>query len=174
MNTDHRQVLKAAAAVGSFCQKWAVWLLKKHTKTFQTPTAAQLALIKGLSWRSCALTIFVAFCGVVRLGPQNYVEHSLGGYWERHVCFSALHMTIYHFKTISILVPFNITLGGVEDCGGVLVFLTCSLCVWQVVLPAAFVCLALIFSLIVPPFREYPSLDLQPWMYGAPQNTFIR
>ncbi|XP_031441264.1 phospholipid-transporting ATPase ABCA1-like isoform X2 [Clupea harengus] len=43
----------------------------------------------------------------------------------------------------------------------------------QVVLPAAFVCLALIFSLIVPPFREYPSLDLQPWMYGAPQNTFI-
>ncbi|KAF5901914.1 ATP-binding cassette sub-family A member 1-like, partial [Clarias magur] len=42
----------------------------------------------------------------------------------------------------------------------------------QVVLPALFVCLALIFSLIIPPFVEYPSLELQPWMYGKPQNTF--
>ncbi|KAM3857848.1 phospholipid-transporting ATPase ABCA1 [Diretmus argenteus] len=42
----------------------------------------------------------------------------------------------------------------------------------QVVLPAVFVCLSLIFSLIVPPFSEYPSLDLQPWMYGLPQTSF--
>ncbi|KAG7461875.1 hypothetical protein MATL_G00195770 [Megalops atlanticus] len=42
----------------------------------------------------------------------------------------------------------------------------------QVVLPAVFVCLSLIFSLIVPPFVEYPSLELQPWMYGTPQYTF--
>uniref|UniRef100_A0A3B3V8X0 P-type phospholipid transporter n=1 Tax=Poecilia latipinna TaxID=48699 RepID=A0A3B3V8X0_9TELE len=42
----------------------------------------------------------------------------------------------------------------------------------QVVLPAFFVCLSLIFSFIVPPFREYPSLELQPWMYGLPQTTF--
>uniref|UniRef100_A0A8D3AFJ7 P-type phospholipid transporter n=1 Tax=Scophthalmus maximus TaxID=52904 RepID=A0A8D3AFJ7_SCOMX len=42
----------------------------------------------------------------------------------------------------------------------------------QVVLPAAFVCLSLFFSLIVPPFSEYPSLELQPWMYGLPQTTF--
>ncbi|XP_041821372.1 phospholipid-transporting ATPase ABCA1-like [Chelmon rostratus] len=43
----------------------------------------------------------------------------------------------------------------------------------QVVLPAVFVCLSLIFSLIVPPFTEYPSLELQPWMYGLPQTTFF-
>ncbi len=30
------------------------------------------------------------------------------------------------------------------------------------------------FSLIVPPFTEYPSLELQPWMYGLPQTTFYR
>ncbi|KAM9335582.1 phospholipid-transporting ATPase ABCA1 [Symphorus nematophorus] len=42
----------------------------------------------------------------------------------------------------------------------------------QVVLPAAFVCLSLIFSLIIPPFTEYPSLELQPWMYDLPQSTF--
>ncbi|XP_060886982.1 phospholipid-transporting ATPase ABCA1-like [Labrus mixtus] len=42
----------------------------------------------------------------------------------------------------------------------------------QVVLPAVFVCLSLIFSLIVPPFTEYPSLEMQPWMYGLPQTTF--
>ncbi|XP_059210648.1 phospholipid-transporting ATPase ABCA1-like [Centropristis striata] len=42
----------------------------------------------------------------------------------------------------------------------------------QVVLPAVFVCLSLIFSLIVPPFTEYPSLELQPWMYDPPQSTF--
>ncbi|XP_043916268.1 phospholipid-transporting ATPase ABCA1-like [Protopterus annectens] len=43
----------------------------------------------------------------------------------------------------------------------------------QVVLPALFVCLALIFSMIIPPFLEYPSLELQPWMYGAFQTTFF-
>uniref|UniRef100_A0AAX7VQB9 ABC transporter domain-containing protein n=1 Tax=Astatotilapia calliptera TaxID=8154 RepID=A0AAX7VQB9_ASTCA len=42
----------------------------------------------------------------------------------------------------------------------------------QVVLPAFFVCLSLIFSLIVPPFTEFPPLELQPWMYGLPQTTF--
>ncbi|KAM9836585.1 phospholipid-transporting ATPase ABCA1 [Aulostomus maculatus] len=43
----------------------------------------------------------------------------------------------------------------------------------QVVLPVVFVCLSLIFSLIVPPFSEYPNLELQPWMYGLPQTTFF-
>uniref|UniRef100_A0A2D4GPZ7 Uncharacterized protein n=1 Tax=Micrurus corallinus TaxID=54390 RepID=A0A2D4GPZ7_MICCO len=42
----------------------------------------------------------------------------------------------------------------------------------QIVLPAIFVCIALVFSLIVPPFGKYPSLELQPWMYDE-QYTFI-
>ncbi|XP_007428699.1 ATP-binding cassette sub-family A member 1 [Python bivittatus] len=42
----------------------------------------------------------------------------------------------------------------------------------QIVLPAIFVCIALVFSLIVPPFGKYPSLELQPWMYDQ-QYTFI-
>ncbi|KAI1887790.1 hypothetical protein AGOR_G00193990 [Albula goreensis] len=42
----------------------------------------------------------------------------------------------------------------------------------QIVLPAVFVCIALVFSLIVPPFGKYPSLALQPWMYDE-QFTFI-
>lgn len=42
----------------------------------------------------------------------------------------------------------------------------------QIVLPALFVCIALAFSLIVPPFGKYPSLELQPWMYGE-QYTFF-
>ncbi|XP_043909754.1 phospholipid-transporting ATPase ABCA7 [Protopterus annectens] len=36
----------------------------------------------------------------------------------------------------------------------------------QIVLPAVFVCVALLFSLIIPPFGKYPALELQPWMYG--------
>lgn len=44
---------------------------------------------------------------------------------------------------------------------------------FQIVLPAVFVCIALMFSLIVPPFGKYPSLELQPWMYDE-QYTFIR
>lgn len=44
----------------------------------------------------------------------------------------------------------------------------------QVVLPVVFVCLALIFALTVPPFSEFPSLELQPWMYDLPQTTFYR
>lgn len=43
----------------------------------------------------------------------------------------------------------------------------------QIVLPATFVCLALMLSIIVPPFGEYPALTLHPWMYGQ-QYTFIR
>ncbi|XP_072234331.1 retinal-specific phospholipid-transporting ATPase ABCA4a [Leuresthes tenuis] len=42
----------------------------------------------------------------------------------------------------------------------------------QIVLPASFVFLALMFTLIVPPFGEYPSLPLSPWMYGR-QYTFF-
>uniref|UniRef100_A0A671KXD5 Zgc:172302 n=1 Tax=Sinocyclocheilus anshuiensis TaxID=1608454 RepID=A0A671KXD5_9TELE len=44
--------------------------------------------------------------------------------------------------------------------------------VLQIVLPAVFVLIALLFSLIVPPFGKYPSLELQPWMYGE-QFTFF-
>lgn len=43
----------------------------------------------------------------------------------------------------------------------------------QIVLPAVFVCIALVFSLIVPPFGKYPSLALDSSMYGE-QFTFIR
>uniref|UniRef100_A0AAR2JJ54 P-type phospholipid transporter n=1 Tax=Pygocentrus nattereri TaxID=42514 RepID=A0AAR2JJ54_PYGNA len=42
----------------------------------------------------------------------------------------------------------------------------------QIVLPASFVLIALIFTMIVPPFGEYPSLTLSPWIYGQ-QFTFI-
>ncbi|KAI7811411.1 putative ATP-binding cassette sub-family A member 1 [Triplophysa rosa] len=42
----------------------------------------------------------------------------------------------------------------------------------QIVLPAVFVCIALVFSLIVPPFGKYPSLALKPSMYDE-QFTFV-
>ncbi|XP_042560484.1 phospholipid-transporting ATPase ABCA1a isoform X2 [Clupea harengus] len=42
----------------------------------------------------------------------------------------------------------------------------------QIVLPAVFVCIALVFSLIVPPFGKYPSLQLEPSMYEE-QFAFI-
>uniref|UniRef100_A0A3Q2CE96 ATP-binding cassette, sub-family A (ABC1), member 4a n=1 Tax=Cyprinodon variegatus TaxID=28743 RepID=A0A3Q2CE96_CYPVA len=42
----------------------------------------------------------------------------------------------------------------------------------QIVLPASFVFLALMMTRIVPPFGEYPSVTLTPWMYGR-QYTFF-
>ncbi|XP_034147337.1 retinal-specific phospholipid-transporting ATPase ABCA4 isoform X2 [Esox lucius] len=42
----------------------------------------------------------------------------------------------------------------------------------QIVLPASFVLIALVFTMIVPPFGEYPALTLSPWMYGQ-QFTFF-
>ncbi|KAK9538762.1 hypothetical protein VZT92_003912 [Zoarces viviparus] len=42
----------------------------------------------------------------------------------------------------------------------------------QIILPASFVLIALIFTMVVPPFGEYPSLTLTPWMYGQ-QFTFF-
>lgn len=43
----------------------------------------------------------------------------------------------------------------------------------QIVLPATFVLLALMLSVVVPPFGDFPALTLQPWMYGH-QYTFFR
>ncbi|XP_072500142.1 retinal-specific phospholipid-transporting ATPase ABCA4 isoform X1 [Notamacropus eugenii] len=42
----------------------------------------------------------------------------------------------------------------------------------QIVLPAGFVCLALLLAAIIPPFGEYPPLMLHPWIYGH-QYTFF-
>ncbi|XP_054835573.1 phospholipid-transporting ATPase ABCA7 [Eublepharis macularius] len=42
----------------------------------------------------------------------------------------------------------------------------------QIVLPAVFVCVALLFSLITPPFGRYSPLPLTPWMY-RPQTLFF-
>ncbi|XP_059015165.1 phospholipid-transporting ATPase ABCA7 isoform X7 [Mustela lutreola] len=42
----------------------------------------------------------------------------------------------------------------------------------QIVLPALFVGLALVFSLIVPPFGHYPALRLSPSLYGAQVSFF--
>ncbi|XP_029772205.1 phospholipid-transporting ATPase ABCA7 [Suricata suricatta] len=42
----------------------------------------------------------------------------------------------------------------------------------QIVLPALFVGLALVFSLLVPPFGHYPALRLTPSMYGAHMSFF--
>ncbi|XP_036095824.1 phospholipid-transporting ATPase ABCA7 isoform X1 [Molossus molossus] len=42
----------------------------------------------------------------------------------------------------------------------------------QILLPALFVGLALLFSLTVPPFRYYPALGLSPSMYGAQVSFF--
>uniref|UniRef100_A0A8D2INN2 P-type phospholipid transporter n=1 Tax=Varanus komodoensis TaxID=61221 RepID=A0A8D2INN2_VARKO len=42
----------------------------------------------------------------------------------------------------------------------------------QIVLPASFVLLALLLTVIIPPFGEYPSLTLHPWIYGQ-QFTFF-
>lgn len=53
------------------------------------------------------------------------------------------------------------------------IVINCHDVVFQIVLPAVFVCIALVFSLIVPPFGKYPSLALKPSMYGE-QFTFIR
>ncbi|KFV67554.1 Retinal-specific ATP-binding cassette transporter, partial [Dryobates pubescens] len=42
----------------------------------------------------------------------------------------------------------------------------------QIVLPASFVLLSLIITVIIPPFGEYPALNLHPWIYGQ-QFTFF-
>ncbi|XP_014794448.1 PREDICTED: retinal-specific ATP-binding cassette transporter [Calidris pugnax] len=42
----------------------------------------------------------------------------------------------------------------------------------QIVLPASFVLLSLILTVIIPPFGEYPALTLHPWIYGQ-QFTFF-
>ncbi|NXK47809.1 ABCA4 protein, partial [Chauna torquata] len=42
----------------------------------------------------------------------------------------------------------------------------------QIVLPASFVLLSLMLTVIIPPFGQYPALTLHPWIYGQ-QFTFF-
>ncbi|NXJ15448.1 ABCA4 protein, partial [Odontophorus gujanensis] len=42
----------------------------------------------------------------------------------------------------------------------------------QIILPASFVLLSLVLTIIIPPFGEYPALTLDPWIYGQ-QFTFF-
>ncbi|XP_022649119.1 ATP-binding cassette sub-family A member 7-like isoform X2 [Varroa destructor] len=43
----------------------------------------------------------------------------------------------------------------------------------EIILPAFFVFLALLFTLLIPPLSEEPSLELLPWLYGPPNNVFF-
>lgn len=42
----------------------------------------------------------------------------------------------------------------------------------EIVLPALFVFLALLFTLLIPPLSEEPPLELTPWVYGPPNYVF--
>lgn len=43
----------------------------------------------------------------------------------------------------------------------------------EIVLPALFVLLALVCTLVVPPLSEEPPLELSPWVYGPPNYVFF-
>ncbi|XP_028968379.1 ATP-binding cassette sub-family A member 1 [Galendromus occidentalis] len=43
----------------------------------------------------------------------------------------------------------------------------------EIILPAFFVFLALLFTLLIPPLSEEPSLELLPWLYGPPSYAFF-
>ncbi|XP_059473610.1 ATP-binding cassette sub-family A member 7-like isoform X2 [Neocloeon triangulifer] len=43
----------------------------------------------------------------------------------------------------------------------------------EIVLPAVFVCLAFVFTMILPGLQEEPPLELHPWMYTEPNNMFL-
>lgn len=42
----------------------------------------------------------------------------------------------------------------------------------EIILPALFVLLALLFTLLIPPMSEEPPLELTPWVYGPPNYVF--
>ncbi|XP_046387973.1 ATP-binding cassette sub-family A member 7-like isoform X2 [Ischnura elegans] len=44
---------------------------------------------------------------------------------------------------------------------------------FEIVLPAIFVCLALVFTVLQPGLRQEPPLPLSPWLYGPPNYVFF-
>ncbi|XP_071439608.1 phospholipid-transporting ATPase ABCA1-like isoform X2 [Hetaerina americana] len=44
---------------------------------------------------------------------------------------------------------------------------------FEIVLPAIFVCLALVFTVFQPGLRQEPPLPLSPWLYGPPNYVFF-
>ncbi|XP_071041815.1 phospholipid-transporting ATPase ABCA1 isoform X1 [Parasteatoda tepidariorum] len=43
----------------------------------------------------------------------------------------------------------------------------------EIVMPAGFICVALVLALFIPPLVEEPPLEIQPWIYGPPNNIFF-
>ncbi|XP_043218216.1 ATP-binding cassette sub-family A member 7-like [Amphibalanus amphitrite] len=43
----------------------------------------------------------------------------------------------------------------------------------EIILPAFFVCLSMLFTLILPPLEEEPPLELSPWVYEPPFYVFF-
>lgn len=43
----------------------------------------------------------------------------------------------------------------------------------EIVLPALFVCLALLLTLAIPPMMDEPPLELNPWLYDSPNYIFF-
>lgn len=35
------------------------------------------------------------------------------------------------------------------------------------------ICVAMLFTLIIPPIMEEPQLELKPWLYGPPNYAFF-
>uniref|UniRef100_A0A669FBF6 P-type phospholipid transporter n=1 Tax=Oreochromis niloticus TaxID=8128 RepID=A0A669FBF6_ORENI len=92
--------------------------------------------------------------GILALNPHIWALHTVLAIIGMFMpCIN--HEALPNYKIIAVFFSFNI-----------------SAVIFQIVLPAVFVCIALVFSLIVPPFGKYPSLALDPGMYGE-QFTFI-
>ncbi|XP_037086261.1 ATP-binding cassette sub-family A member 7-like [Pollicipes pollicipes] len=68
--------------------------------------------------------------------------------WTRHIC--ALHVKRFH------------------HCRRNVKGLFC-----EIILPAFFVCLSMLFTLILPPLEEEPALELSPWTYEPPFYIFF-
>jgi hypothetical protein len=62
---------------------------------------------------------------------------------------------------MSTILPRGIVLCGILSKGPDFSSPTC----FQILLPAAFVCLAMVFTLVVPPLENEQPLELHPWNY---------
>ncbi|XP_060088217.1 retinal-specific phospholipid-transporting ATPase ABCA4 [Heteronotia binoei] len=83
--------------------------------------------------------------------PVTPKENRSEGKGSRQI--KGYHLTLLHIKAL-LIKRFHHSTRSLKDFFA------------QIVLPASFVLLALVLTVLVPPFGEYPSLTLHPWIYG--------
>lgn len=178
---------------------WCPWLfpIMFSTLSFLVMSPCKATEVLQIGNRSLAFLIYGSSCSVSIFLPVICHSHQIRDSIATSPAFSFKHSTVLWQPVLTESIRRKQVsknswwLGAKPDlcsCCPSFIYIyyklhtvsLCSICLsvvfscpLQIVLPASFVLLSLMLTVIIPPFGEYPALTLHPWIYGQ-QFTFFR